>query len=34
MPRTISTVLIYGYGVMGHGVAKTFAEAGIRTIVK
>jgi 3-hydroxybutyryl-CoA dehydrogenase len=34
MSRTINTVLIYGYGVMGQGVAKTFAEAGFRTIVK
>jgi 3-hydroxybutyryl-CoA dehydrogenase len=34
MPRTINAVLIYGYGVMGQGVARTFAEAGIRTIVK
>jgi 3-hydroxybutyryl-CoA dehydrogenase len=27
-------VLIYGYGVMGRGVAKTFAEAGFTTLVK
>ncbi len=34
MSRTINTVVIYGYGVMGQGVAKTFAEAGFQTIVK
>src|ERR1041385_1753998 len=28
------TVLIYGYGVMGHGVPKTFADAGFATLVK
>jgi len=27
-------VLIYGYGVMGRGVAKTFADAGFATSVK
>jgi len=30
----IQTVLIYGYGVMGRGVAKTFADAGFTTLVK
>src|SRR2546430_2809488 len=30
----IKTVLIYGYGVMGRGVAKTFADAGFATLVK
>ncbi len=34
MSTTIQTVLIYGYGVMGRGVAKTFAEAGFTTLVK
>ena len=34
MTRPIQTVLIYGYGVMGRGVAKTFADAGFATIVK
>ena len=34
MSRSIQTVLIYGYGVMGRGVAKTFAEAGFTTLVK
>ena len=34
MKRAIRTVLIYGYGVMGQGVAKTFAEGGFRTLVK
>lgn len=32
--QPIQTVLIYGYGVMGRGVAKTFADAGFTTIVK
>lgn len=32
--KPIETVLIYGYGVMGRGVAKTFADAGFTTIVK
>jgi len=32
--KPIETVLIYGYGVMGRGVARTFAEAGFTTIVK
>ena len=34
MSKAIQTVLIYGYGVMGRGVAKTFAEAGFTTLVK
>jgi 3-hydroxybutyryl-CoA dehydrogenase len=34
MSKPIETVLIYGYGVMGQGVAKTFADAGFATIVK
>lgn len=34
MNNPIRTVLIYGYGVMGRGVAKTFADAGFTTIVK
>src|SRR5437660_892468 len=34
MSTAIKTVLIYGYGVMGRGVAKTFADAGFATLVK
>ena len=34
MSRPIQTVLIYGYGVMGRGVAKTFGDAGFTTVVK
>src|SRR5437879_7278629 len=34
MSTPIKTVLIYGYGVMGCGVAKTFADAGFATLVK
>jgi 3-hydroxybutyryl-CoA dehydrogenase len=34
MSISIQTVLIYGYGVMGRGVAKTFADAGFTTFVK
>jgi 3-hydroxybutyryl-CoA dehydrogenase len=34
MSASIQTVLIYGYGVMGRGVAKTFADSGFTTIVK
>jgi len=34
MNDPIQTVLIYGYGVMGRGVAKTFADAGFTTVVK
>jgi 3-hydroxybutyryl-CoA dehydrogenase len=34
MPSDIRTVLIYGYGVMGRGVARTFAAAGFDTIIR
>ncbi|MGC2520466.1 MAG: 3-hydroxyacyl-CoA dehydrogenase NAD-binding domain-containing protein [Burkholderiales bacterium] len=34
MNQEVRTVLIYGYGVMGGGVAKTFADSGFTTIVK
>src|SRR5258705_2612331 len=34
MSTSIQTVLIYGYGVMGRGVAKTSADAGFTTFVK
>jgi 3-hydroxybutyryl-CoA dehydrogenase len=34
MGSDIRSVLIYGYGVMGRGVARTFAQAGFDTIVK
>lgn len=34
MSDPIRTVLIYGYGVMGRGVARTFADAGFTTLVK
>ena len=34
MSGSIQTVLIYGYGVMGRGVAKTFGDAGFTTVVK
>src|SRR6266849_3140076 len=34
MSTPIQTVLIYGYGVMGRGAAKTFADAGFATLVK
>src|SRR6266704_2132886 len=34
MDKPIQTVLIYGYGVMGRGVAKTLADAGFATLVK
>jgi 3-hydroxybutyryl-CoA dehydrogenase len=34
MSTSIQTVLIYGYGVMGRGVAKTFADAGFTTLVR
>ena len=34
MSRKIQNVLIYGFGVMGAGVAKTFAEAGFNTTIK
>ncbi len=33
MGREIQTVLICGYGVMGQGVARTFAAAGFRTLI-
>jgi 3-hydroxybutyryl-CoA dehydrogenase len=32
--QAIRTVLIYGYGVMGRGVAATFTQSGFTTIVK
>jgi 3-hydroxybutyryl-CoA dehydrogenase len=32
--KTIQSVLIYGYGVMGRGVAKTFASHGFDTTVR
>ena len=34
MSTAIQTVLVYGYGVMGRGVARTFADAGFTTLVK
>lgn len=34
MSAPIQSVLIYGYGVMGGGVARTFAGAGFATMVK
>ena len=34
MASDIASVLIYGYGVMGRGVARTFAEGGFDTVVK
>jgi 3-hydroxybutyryl-CoA dehydrogenase len=34
MSAPIQTVLIYGFGVMGRGVAKTFTDAGFATLVK
>jgi 3-hydroxybutyryl-CoA dehydrogenase len=34
MSQAIKTVLIYGYGVMGAGVVKTFVDAGFATLVK
>src|SRR5262245_18357171 len=34
MSTSIQSVLIYGYGVMGRGVAKTFADAGFTTTVR
>jgi 3-hydroxybutyryl-CoA dehydrogenase len=34
MASDIRSVLIYGYGVMGRGVARTFAENGFDTVVK
>lgn len=32
--KKIQSVLIYGYGVMGQGVARTFAKAGFDTIIR
>jgi 3-hydroxybutyryl-CoA dehydrogenase len=34
MASEIKSVLVYGYGVMGRGVARTFAQAGFDTAVK
>jgi 3-hydroxybutyryl-CoA dehydrogenase len=34
MASDIASVLIYGYGVMGRGVARTFAQGGFATAVK
>ena len=34
MSQPIRSVLIYGYGVMGQGVARSFADAGFTTLVK
>ena len=34
MTKKIQTVLNYGYGVMGQGVARTFAKAGFDTIIR
>ena len=34
MTKKIQTVLIYGYGIMGQGVARTFAKAGFDTIIR
>jgi len=34
MGSDVNRVLIYGYGVMGRGVARTFAQSGFETIVK
>lgn len=34
MTRPIRSILIYGYGVMGQDVARTFADAGFVTTVK
>ena len=34
MASDIKTVLIYGYGVMGRGVARTFAAAGFDTVIR
>ncbi|MEP6655627.1 MAG: 3-hydroxyacyl-CoA dehydrogenase NAD-binding domain-containing protein [Betaproteobacteria bacterium] len=34
MDTGIESVLVYGYGVMGRAVARTFAGAGFRTFVK
>lgn len=32
--QAVQSVLIVGYGVMGAGVAKTFADAGFNTVIK
>lgn len=34
MTRDIRSILIYGYGVMGRGVARTFAASGFETIIR
>ena len=34
MTRDIRSVLIYGYGVMGRGVAQTFAARGFETVIR
>lgn len=34
MTRDIHSILIYGYGVMGRGVARTFAASGFETIIR
>ncbi len=34
MPKKIHSILIYGYGVMGRGVARTFAANGFDTTVR
>lgn len=34
MTRDIRSIVIYGYGVMGRGVARTFAERGFETVIR
>ena len=34
MSKKIKSILIYGYGVMGRGVARTFAANGFETIIR
>jgi 3-hydroxybutyryl-CoA dehydrogenase len=34
MTRDIRTIVIYGYGVMGRGVARTFADSGFQTVIR
>lgn len=34
MNKKIQSVLIYGYGVMGQGVARTFTKAGFDTLIR
>ncbi|RPJ45041.1 MAG: hypothetical protein EHM16_13855, partial [Betaproteobacteria bacterium] len=34
MTKNIQSILIYGYGVMGRGVARTFAAHGFDTMVR